>query len=148
MDLGRRDKVYECVVNARIDACYLLVRDVAQSRRFNLDFGAAQDMADVNNVVLPILADQPSKGDDDGLSLPVGTLEFLRLTTDETLFQVYLGSSLWKVVGLFDSGEGTPGLIDQAATNAPNYVESVWLAILGRFRSLKLVPSYRVGVSE
>ena len=148
MRLRHKEKVYETIVNARIDACYLLVRELAESQDFNLDTNASTDIAGTsNNIIMSILPkDSPEEGP--GLNLPVGTVEFLRLTTDKTLFQVFLGSPHWNVVARLGFQEGTAPLLDQLAKEAPHYVEAIWLAILGRFRSLQLVPSYRMSVGE
>ena len=149
MTLNKREKVYETVVNARIDACYMLVRELTGSRDYRIDFGTSPDMSGANNtIVLSILPGEAGSEDHGPLNLPVGTVEFLRLTEEKTLFQVFLGAPHWSVLDEVGAAPGASPAIDRISKDAPNYVEAVWLGILGRFRALQLVPSYRVSVGD
>ncbi|MBM3948662.1 MAG: hypothetical protein FJ312_05385 [SAR202 cluster bacterium] len=105
-DLTRREKVYESVVHARIDACYLRPREFARSHGYRLDF------------------------------------------EDTTLFQVFIGDPVWSLVAAISDQDGTAALVNQARQAAPDYVEAVWLGILGRFRSLNLVATHRIASSQ
>jgi hypothetical protein len=148
-DLTRREKVYESVVHARIDACYLLSREFARSHGYNLDFEDATHVtADTSFISLPIVSQELDTSENQRLKLKAGSVEFVRLTTDTTLFQVFIGDPLWSLVASVSDQDGTAAIVKQARQAAPDYVEAVWLGILGRFRSLNLVATHRITSSQ
>ena len=148
-DLTRREKVYENVVHARIDACYLLLRKFARSHSCNLNFADATHVtADTSFISLPIVSQKLDTAENQKLQLKAGTDEFVRLITDTTLFQVFIGDPVCSLVTSAPDQNGTATIGKPAMQTAPDYVEAVWLGILGRFRSLNLVTTHRIASSQ
>ncbi|MBM3945014.1 MAG: hypothetical protein FJ317_05915 [SAR202 cluster bacterium] len=147
-DLTKREKVYESVVQARIDACYLLAREFARTHGHNLDFDeSAHVFANTSNLIIPIVPEEIQTAEHQKLKLRAGSVEFIRLTTDSTLFQVFIGDPVWSLVASAD-GKGPAGVLKKASESAPDYIESVWLGLLGRFRALNLVTTHRITSSQ
>lgn len=144
-DLTKREKVYESIVQARIDACYLLALEFARTHGYLPNFETTTHItADTAHIVIPIIPEEILTDDEQKLRLRAGSIEFIRLTTDTTLFQVFIGDPVWSLVTTAGGTGGAAAAAKMISEDAHEYLEGVWLGVLGRFRSLNLVPTHRV----
>lgn len=79
-----RGKAREIVVNANLTACYVLLRDLADLKDWDLDFSTVnQSPEQLEHVVLDFQSIQ------DPVSVSAGSIEILKLTTERTLLQFF-----------------------------------------------------------
>ena len=79
-----RGKAREIVVNAGLTACYVLLRQLSDSREWELDFSAmGQSPEQLEHVVLEF------KSLGEPVAVGAGRLEITKLTSDRTLIQFF-----------------------------------------------------------